>query len=324
MSANSLTETLFATNGDKSLDTRHTTRSEARWQDARTRSSNAAGIAAASASGSEQLRAVPETREGLLSGARKCPTCRSTNVRPSRFRRGEGLLRRLVCMPKRCRRCGRRFLAVKRSWIVGSILCVPLAVMLANNMAGSWRELSRSLLSRTIGAQTPGIDVQVLPANADAVIWSAQLEADANEGVAQAQFELGLAHLNGTGARPDTALARQWITRAAEQDLVAAQAKLGTMYHDGRGALQSFSLAREWLERAARKGNAEAQFRLGVMHRQGQGMQEDHVGAYVWFNLAAAQGHDEAREARDDLLALLAPDEILAAQQSSQQFPAES
>ncbi|MEN9806960.1 MAG: hypothetical protein RL756_1480, partial [Pseudomonadota bacterium] len=45
---------------------------------------------------------------------------------------------------------------------------------------------------------------------------------------------------------------------------------------------------------------------------------------YVWFNLAAAQGHDEAREARDDLLALLAPDEILAAQQSSQQFPAES
>jgi hypothetical protein len=96
------------------------------------------------------------------------------------------------------------------------------------------------------------------------------------------------------------------------------------MYHDGRGALQSFSLAREWLERAARKGNAEAQFRLGVMHRQGQGMQEDHVGAYVWFNLAAAQGHDEAREARDDLLALLAPDEILAAQQSSQQFPVES
>lgn len=227
-------------------------------------------------------------------------------------------------MPKRCRRCGGRFLAVKRTWIIGSILSVPFAVIVLSNVAGSWRELSRSLLTRTIGVQAPPLEARALDADAGSIIWTAQLEADARGGDPQAQFELGLAHLNGAGARRDTALARQWITRAAEQDLVAAQAQLGAMYHDGRGALQSFSLAREWLERAARKGNAEAQFRLGVMHRQGQGMQEDRVGAYVWFNLAAAQGHDEAREARDDLLALLAPDEILSAQRSSQQFPVES
>jgi TPR repeat protein len=227
-------------------------------------------------------------------------------------------------MPKRCRRCGKRFLAVKRTWIIGSILCVPLAVLLVDNAAGSWRELSRSLLSRTLGPQLPPLEERALAVDSKGVIWSAQLEADAAEGIPEAQLELGLAHLNGAGARRDTALARQWITRAAEQGLVAAEAQLGTMYHDGRGALQNFSMAREWLERAARKGNAEAQFRLGVMHRQGQGTAEDRVGAYVWFNLAAAQGHEEAGEARDDLLALLQPEEILAAQQASQQFPTDS
>jgi hypothetical protein len=194
--------------------------------------------------------------------------------------------------------------------------------MAIDHLAGSWRQYARSFLSQNLEDQALAATFELYGGAAHGVPWSAQLEADAKEGIAQSQLELGLAHLNGFGARRDTALAREWITKAAEQGLVAAQSQLGSMYHDGRGALQSFPLARQWLEQAANQGSAEAQFRLGVMHRQGQGMAEDRVGAYVWFNLAAAQGHEEAREARDDLLAVLAPDEILAAQRASEQFHA--
>lgn len=146
------------------------------------------------------------------------------------------------------------------------------------------------------------------------------LQADAEKGDAKAQFRLGLAYLDGQGVDRDAPLAMKWIGKAAEQGYSEAQYKLGAMHHSGRGALQSFPLAFKWFEQAAQQNHADAQYSLGVMYRNGQGVEMDKSNAYVWFNLAASQGHERAREARDNLLPALSPEQVLEAQRLAQEW----
>ena len=56
------------------------------------------------------------------------------------------------------------------------------------------------------------------------------------------------------------------------------------------------------------------------MYRNGQGMGVDKSKAYIWFNLSAAQGHERAREARDNILPALTPEQVLAAQRAAHEW----
>ncbi|MCH8166953.1 MAG: sel1 repeat family protein, partial [Proteobacteria bacterium] len=53
--------------------------------------------------------------------------------------------------------------------------------------------------------------------------------------------------------------------KAADQGLAPAQYVLGVMYHHGRGVAQDYAEAVKWYRRAADQGNANAQFNLGGM-----------------------------------------------------------
>ena len=54
----------------------------------------------------------------------------------------------------------------------------------------------------------------------------------------------------------------------AEQGDAEAQYNLGEMYDTGKGVPQDFMMARGWYERAAVQGHADAQSALGSMQRR--------------------------------------------------------
>ncbi len=116
-------------------------------------------------------------------------------------------------------------------------------------------------------------------------------EKAAQQGVAAAQYNLGVIYANGQGVPQNVTEARQWFARAAEQGVAQAEDSLGYFYGSGQGIPKNFAEAEKWYRRAAEKGIASAQFNLGVMYDLGQGVERDFGEALKWYRKAAAQGY---------------------------------
>ena len=83
---------------------------------------------------------------------------------------------------------------------------------------------------------------------------------------------------------------------AAEQGYADAQYNLAKIYYLGKGVKQDFVNAKKWFEKAAKQGHAEAQCCLAGLYIQGLGVKQDLMNAKKWFEKAAKQGHAEATE----------------------------
>ncbi len=83
--------------------------------------------------------------------------------------------------------------------------------------------------------------------------------------------------------------------RAAEQGDANAQYNLGCRYRDGKDIQQDFIEAVKWLSQSARQGHAGAQFALAVCYQDGKGVSEDDTEAAKWYRQAADQGHADAQ-----------------------------
>lgn len=112
----------------------------------------------------------------------------------------------------------------------------------------------------------------------------------ANQGVAQAQFNLGSMYQNGDGVAQSYVEAVKWYRLAADQGHAVAQNNLGLMYRDGQGVTNDYAEAAKWFRIAADKENREAQINLGLMYRDGQGVTKDYVEAVKWFRLGVVDG----------------------------------
>ena len=113
----------------------------------------------------------------------------------------------------------------------------------------------------------------------------------AEQGNANAQFNLGLIYDNGRGVPQDFAEAAKWYRLAAEQGQADAQCNLGVMYSEGQGVAQDYAEAVKWYRQAAEQGQAGAQFNLGGSYREGEGVPQDYAEAVKWYRLAAEQGY---------------------------------
>jgi uncharacterized protein len=100
------------------------------------------------------------------------------------------------------------------------------------------------------------------------------------------------------GVRPDSVA---HLKLRADQGIADAQYNLGVLYDNGQGVSQDYVEAAKWYRKAADQGDASAQFNLGALYTNGQGVPQDFVIAHTWLNLAAAQGHVKARTLRDGL-----------------------
>ena len=88
----------------------------------------------------------------------------------------------------------------------------------------------------------------------------------ADQGLADAQYNLGIMYDNGEGVVEDDAEAVRWYRLAADQGLADAQYNLGWMYADGEGVPEDDAEAARWFRLAADQGLAGAQNNLGLMY----------------------------------------------------------
>lgn len=132
-------------------------------------------------------------------------------------------------------------------------------------------------------------------------------EALAGEGVAQAEFMLGVMYEYGDGVDASYSDAAHWYEAAAERGLTSAETRLGTLHIAGTGVPPDLRLARQWLERAARKRDPLALVALGDLSARGQGVPQSLEDAYAYYLLAKDTGSDKADAAIANLDAMLSP-----------------
>jgi hypothetical protein len=110
--------------------------------------------------------------------------------------------------------------------------------------------------------------------------------------------------------------AREFRT-LAEQGFAEAQYNLGVMYDNGKGVPQNYAQAVQWYRKAAEQGVAEAQNNLGLMYAKGLGVPQKNEVAYALYNLSAAgdpSSNNPATNNRTALADKMTTSEIVAGQ----------
>lgn len=118
----------------------------------------------------------------------------------------------------------------------------------------------------------------------------ASLQAQADAGDAEAQYDLAVRYRDGDGVGVSYGESASWFQRAAEQGNVPAQVNLGIYYRQGVGVAKDIDLAKVWFHAAARAGHPEAQNFLGQVYAGEEQDRPDYFQAARWFREAAEQG----------------------------------
>ncbi|PXW85417.1 hypothetical protein C8R34_12042 [Nitrosomonas sp. Nm84] len=109
--------------------------------------------------------------------------------------------------------------------------------------------------------------------------------------------------VSGQVLNNDPELAAGWFFRAAEQGFADAQFNLGLMYANGEGVEKDMMQAVELFKKAAEQGHVDAQNNLGALYFTGEGVERDEKKAIGWFEKAAAQGNEDAQANLDAIRA---------------------
>ena len=111
--------------------------------------------------------------------------------------------------------------------------------------------------------------------------------------------------LNAKGAEyysaGDYTKAVKYFRKAAEQGDAEAQYNLALSYYNGQGVTKSYPNAVKWYRKAAEQGDAKAQFNLALCYGKGDGVPKSYTEAVKWLKKAAAQGHSDAINVLKDL-----------------------
>ena len=131
-------------------------------------------------------------------------------------------------------------------------------------------------------------------------------------------------------ARADHGAAAQTYRLLAEQGVAEAQSNLGAMYYLGQGVPQDYVQAVKWYRLAAEQGDAAAQNNLGTMYEYGRGVPQDYVQAHKWYSLAASQAltkaesHERVVKNRDQAAARMTPAQLAEAQRLAREWKPKS
>ena len=143
----------------------------------------------------------------------------------------------------------------------------------------------------------------------------------AEQGDAEAQYNLGSMYFDGLGVPVDGVEAVRWLRMAAEQGDILAQYKLGVTYLYGLVEVRKdYVEAARWSRMAAEQGDARSQIALGLMYEYGEGVPKDYVQAYAWLSLAATQGTKPAEEKMEEISSNMTREEIASAQELARKY----
>lgn len=128
---------------------------------------------------------------------------------------------------------------------------------------------------------------------ADAAQSAQLIQEAAKLGYTPAKFEAEHPTAKSVAINPDQATV-DMIQAAAEAGNPQAQYELGTILLSGTGAEKKAEEALKWYRLAAKQNNADAQYALGKMYAAGDGVKKSRDRAFEYFNMAAEQKHPEA------------------------------
>jgi hypothetical protein len=163
--------------------------------------------------------------------------------------------------------------------------------------------VQRRQVQRPVAAKTPAKrpvaqiqqSRQTSPVVTSPVNSIQRIQAAANRGDRDAQYQLGVAHQYGNGVKKSRQLANKWLQRAANAGHSQAQYALAVMYLEYGANIQSVKKALYLYRKSADQGNAEAQYSLGMMFMNGTYVIKDQAEAKKWLGMAANQGHMAAK-----------------------------
>ena len=171
----------------------------------------------------------------------------------------------------------------------------------------------------------------------------------AGNGLASAQYEMGVRLADGRGMAQDSQAARQWLELAAKQNLPPAQYRLGAMLERGIGGAKDvkraqdlyakaaaqghvramhnmgvlsaegadgkpdYAAAATWFRKAADFGLRDSQYNLAILYARGMGVEKNLPVSWAWFTAATAQGDIDSAQKREEIAARLTPTQMAAA-----------
>ena len=110
----------------------------------------------------------------------------------------------------------------------------------------------------------------------------------AEQGHAEAQFDVGSLLDFGLGVPKDHGESLKWYRKSAQNGSPRALAYLGFAYFTGMGDFPKDRIqAKKLYLQAAEQGHARAQSYLGGMYFSGSGIPQDNVLAYKWWALSS-------------------------------------
>lgn len=162
----------------------------------------------------------------------------------------------------------------------------------------------------------------------DVQSWSAEelqaTKARAEQGDAEAQFDLGIGYVTGGIGVRDIPLAAKWLRKSAEQGNPDGQFAFGAHCHKGEGVPKDGQQAVRWYRAAAEQGHRVAAFNLAYCFEKGEGVVKDQIEAYAWYSLWAKVDDDpQAVEARAELERTMFAQQLIEARRRAEELRAQ-
>lgn len=127
------------------------------------------------------------------------------------------------------------------------------------------------------------------------VLTKDELIEEANQGGAEALYQLGLFFLDGVhGFGADEYKGANCLASAAERGHGAALYELANLHILGKGVPQDYKKARELLESAASQGNGDAMNRLGDWYAEKEESDRDWSLALFWYQRGVEKHNQQA------------------------------
>ena len=188
--------------------------------------------------------------------------------------------------------------------IIGALLVLALVAgdpaLAARKKKGKKKRASRPAAAAPARATPPPPSVRQGVELWRASKWDAAVsmwQPFAENGDADAMFNMGQAYKLGRGVALEKTTAGDWYRRAAVKGHLPAQANLGILLFQATEKAEAV----RWLKAAADRGEMRAQYVLGIVHWNGDGAVKSLPLAYAYLVRAAAQGLPEATKALNEL-----------------------
>jgi len=132
----------------------------------------------------------------------------------------------------------------------------------------------------------------------------------ADQGNANAQFNLAVMYEQGQGVPQSHEEALKWYRLSASHGFPEAQVMVGIMYDRGNGVARDPVEAAKWQHLAAAQGSFTAQAALGSKYFFGSGVEKDYSRAFMWFTIAASAGSMSAKKGLENLVPMMTPAQV--------------